>query len=118
MNEQVVFALLFELWRDIREPAFLWQVLALGMSLLLAWGLSRYGRQQEFVEEFTHVRRLLTSIPQAPYGWETVVWTGASCPIAPLARAARRSFQIKNPIGPNSSTRVINPPIRIAFCAK
>jgi small-conductance mechanosensitive channel len=49
MNEQVVFALLFELWRDIREPAFLWQVLALGMSLLLAWGLSRYGRQQEFV---------------------------------------------------------------------
>jgi hypothetical protein len=44
MNEQVVFALLFELWRDLQDPAFLWQVLALGLSLLLAWGLSRYGR--------------------------------------------------------------------------
>lgn len=36
MNEKAMFALLFELWRDFREPAFLWQVLALAASLLLA----------------------------------------------------------------------------------
>ena len=50
MNEQVVFALLLELWRDLRDPAFLWQVFALGLSVLLAWGLSRYGERQEFAQ--------------------------------------------------------------------
>jgi len=50
MNEQVVFALLLELWRDLQDPAFLWQVFALGLSVLLAWGLSRYGERQEFAQ--------------------------------------------------------------------
>ncbi len=53
MNEKAMFALLFELWRDFREPAFLWQVLALGASLLLAWGGSRYGRRHEFARAST-----------------------------------------------------------------
>jgi precorrin-6B methylase 2 len=53
MNEKSMFALLFELWRDFQDPAFLWQVLALGASLLLAWGLSRYGRRQEFARAST-----------------------------------------------------------------
>jgi hypothetical protein len=48
-----MFALLFELWRDFRDPAFLWQVLALGLSLLVAWALSRYWRKQEFASEST-----------------------------------------------------------------
>lgn len=48
MNEKEMFALLLELWRDLRDPAFLWQVLALVSSLLLAWALSRYGQRQQF----------------------------------------------------------------------
>jgi len=48
MNETVMFALLIELWRDLKDPAFLWQVLALAVSLLVAWGLSRYGQRQQF----------------------------------------------------------------------
>jgi small-conductance mechanosensitive channel len=48
MTEEVMFALLLELWRDLRDPGFLWQVAALGLSLLLAWSLSRYGQRQEF----------------------------------------------------------------------
>ena len=53
MNEKEMFALLFELWRDFRDPAFLWQVLALGLSLLVGWALSRYWRKQEFASEST-----------------------------------------------------------------
>jgi small-conductance mechanosensitive channel len=49
MSEKEMFALLFGLWRDFQDPAFLWQVLALGLSLSIAWGLSHYGKQQEFV---------------------------------------------------------------------
>ena len=48
MNEKEMFALVLELWRDLRDPGFLWQVLAVAMSLLLAWALSRYGQKQEF----------------------------------------------------------------------
>ncbi|MEF8698593.1 MAG: mechanosensitive ion channel domain-containing protein [Candidatus Accumulibacter sp. UW26] len=48
MTEEVMFALLLELWRDLRDPGFLWQVAALGLSLLLAWSLSRYGQRQDF----------------------------------------------------------------------
>jgi small-conductance mechanosensitive channel len=48
MNETVMFALLIELWRDLNDPAFLWQVVALAVSLLVAWGLSRYGQRQQF----------------------------------------------------------------------
>ena len=33
MNENEMFVLLLELWRDFRDPAFLWQVLALASSL-------------------------------------------------------------------------------------
>ncbi len=53
MNETTMFALLFELWRDFRDPAFLWQVLALVLSLVLAWALSRYWRKQEFARAST-----------------------------------------------------------------
>ncbi|MBL8400055.1 mechanosensitive ion channel domain-containing protein, partial [Accumulibacter sp.] len=53
MNEKAMFALLFELWRDFREPAFLWQVLALAASLLLAWGGARFGRRHEFARAST-----------------------------------------------------------------
>ncbi|ACV36086.1 mechanosensitive ion channel domain-containing protein [Accumulibacter sp.] len=49
MSEREMFALLMELWRDLRDPGFLWQVMALAICLLLAWALSRYGRQQAFV---------------------------------------------------------------------
>jgi small-conductance mechanosensitive channel len=41
MNEKELFALLLELWRDLRNPGFLWQVFALALSLLAAWGVTR-----------------------------------------------------------------------------
>jgi hypothetical protein len=66
MNEKEMFALLFELWRDFRDPAFLWQVLALGASLLLAWGGSRYGRRHEFARVSTaHTVPCAPSVPAA-----------------------------------------------------
>lgn len=48
MNEAAFTNLLFEIWHDFQEPAFLWQVLALALCMLLAWVLSRFWRQQEF----------------------------------------------------------------------
>jgi small-conductance mechanosensitive channel len=47
MNEKEMFALLLELWRDLGDPAFLWQVGALALSLLVAWGTARYWRRLE-----------------------------------------------------------------------
>ncbi|WP_300456514.1 mechanosensitive ion channel domain-containing protein [Accumulibacter sp.] len=53
MNEKEMFALLVGLWRDLRDPGFLWQVVALAACLLLAWGLSRYGQRREFARSRT-----------------------------------------------------------------
>lgn len=50
MNERVMFALLLELWQDVSKPAFLWQMLALVVCLLLAWVLARYGRRHELTQ--------------------------------------------------------------------
>lgn len=41
MTERQMFALLNLLWRDAQRPEFLWQVLALAVSLALAWWLAR-----------------------------------------------------------------------------
>ena len=41
MSEKEMFALLIELWRDLRNPGFLWQVSALALCLLAAWGATR-----------------------------------------------------------------------------
>ncbi|WP_313951314.1 mechanosensitive ion channel family protein [Accumulibacter sp.] len=43
-------SLFFDLWRDFQDPGFLWQVLALLICLLLAWGLSRYWLQQDHAQ--------------------------------------------------------------------
>jgi small-conductance mechanosensitive channel len=45
MNEKQMFALLNDLWRDFQQPGFLWQALALCLSLGLGWWLSRRLRQ-------------------------------------------------------------------------
>jgi small-conductance mechanosensitive channel len=45
MNEKQMFALLNDLWRDIQQPGFLWQALALCLSLGFGWWLSRRLRQ-------------------------------------------------------------------------
>lgn len=45
MNEKAMFALLHQLWGDLRQPDIFWQVLALGMSLGLGWWLARRLRQ-------------------------------------------------------------------------
>jgi small-conductance mechanosensitive channel len=45
MNEKQLFALLHDLWRDIQQPDFLWQALALCLSLGFGWWLSRRLRQ-------------------------------------------------------------------------
>ena len=58
MNETVFFALLIDLWRDFHEPAFLWQVLALALSLLFAWALSRYWRKHELARASSDHGRL------------------------------------------------------------
>mgnify|MGYP001016972663 CR=1 FL=1 len=58
MNETVLFALLIDLWRDLHEPAFLWQVLALALSLLFAGALSRYWRKQDFARASSDHGRL------------------------------------------------------------
>ncbi|HMW17478.1 MAG TPA: mechanosensitive ion channel [Accumulibacter sp.] len=50
MNERVMFALLLDLWQDVSNPAFLWQLLALLACLLLAWVLARYGRRHELTQ--------------------------------------------------------------------
>ena len=47
-RETARFAQLFvDLWRDVQDPGFLWQVLALALCLLLAWVLSRYWLRQK-----------------------------------------------------------------------
>ncbi|WP_295484442.1 mechanosensitive ion channel domain-containing protein [Accumulibacter sp.] len=49
INQKESFASLFvDLWRDFQDPGFLWQLLALLLCLLLAWGLSRYWLRQEY----------------------------------------------------------------------
>ncbi|HOL64857.1 MAG TPA: mechanosensitive ion channel [Accumulibacter sp.] len=50
LDEKVLFALLLDLWKDISDPAFYWQLLALAVSLLLAWLLARYGRRHELAQ--------------------------------------------------------------------
>jgi len=47
MNEVQMFALLHDLWADFQEPDFLWQALALCLSLGLGWWLSRRLRQHD-----------------------------------------------------------------------
>jgi small-conductance mechanosensitive channel len=41
MSEKQLFALLHGLWREVREPDFVWQASALLLSLALAWWLAR-----------------------------------------------------------------------------
>ncbi len=50
LDEKVLFALLLDLWKDISDPAFYWQLLALAVCLLLAWLLARYGRRHELAQ--------------------------------------------------------------------
>jgi small-conductance mechanosensitive channel len=45
MNEKAMFALLHQLWSDLRQPDIFWQVLALGISLGGGWWLARRLRQ-------------------------------------------------------------------------
>lgn len=45
MSEKQMFALLYDLWGDFQQPDFLWQALALCLSLGLGWWLSRRLRQ-------------------------------------------------------------------------
>ena len=49
MSENQIFALLGQFWRDLQQPDFYWEVLALALILALSWGLSRRLRQQEGV---------------------------------------------------------------------
>jgi len=45
MNEKQMFALPGQLWREIQQPDILWQTVALGICLALAWWLARRLRQ-------------------------------------------------------------------------
>ena len=47
MNENEMFALLAQLWREIQQPDIHWQVITLALSLAFAWWLARRLRQHE-----------------------------------------------------------------------
>ena len=47
MSENQIFALLGQLWRDLQQPGFYWEVLALALILVVSWGLSFRLRQRE-----------------------------------------------------------------------
>lgn len=47
MSENQIFALLGQLWRDLQQPDFYWEVLALALILVVSWGLSFRLRQRE-----------------------------------------------------------------------
>lgn len=47
-DKQLNFAQLFlDIWRDVQDPGFLWQVFALAICVLVAWALSRYWLRQK-----------------------------------------------------------------------
>lgn len=87
MSEKEMFALLFELWRDLQDPGFLWQVSALLLSLLVAWGTARLWQRRE------------TAAAAAPYGALRAFGSGSlkrvSFPLLALLLVviARRAFR-------------------------
>ena len=40
MSEKQIFALLAQFWRDVQQPGFYWEVLALAAILAVSWWLS------------------------------------------------------------------------------
>ncbi|QKS28848.1 mechanosensitive ion channel family protein [Accumulibacter sp.] len=87
MSEKEMFALLLELWRDLQDPGFLWQVSALLLSLLIAWGATRLWQRRE------------TAVAAAPYGALRAFGSGSlkrvSFPLLALLLVliARRAFR-------------------------
>ena len=65
MNEKQVFALLNELWRDFQQPDFLWQVAALGLSLLVGWWVSHLLHRKHAQEQSTDARSTLQTLGAA-----------------------------------------------------
>lgn len=65
MNEKQVFALLNELWRDFQQPDFLWQVAALGLSLLVGWWVSHLLHRKHAQEQSTDARSTLQTMGAA-----------------------------------------------------
>ena len=51
MSDQAFFILIHELWHDFQQADFLWQFVALCLSLALAWWLTRLLRQRRRSEE-------------------------------------------------------------------
>ena len=47
MSEKQIFALLGEFWRDMQQPDFYWEVLALALILAVSWSLSLRLRRRE-----------------------------------------------------------------------
>ena len=47
MSEKQIFALFGQFWRDLQQPEFYWEVLALGGILAFSWWLSFRLRKQE-----------------------------------------------------------------------
>ena len=47
MSENQIFALLGQFWRDLQQPGFYWEVLALALILAVSWALSFRLRQRE-----------------------------------------------------------------------
>ncbi|WP_301102420.1 mechanosensitive ion channel domain-containing protein [Propionivibrio sp.] len=47
MSEKQIFALLHQFWRDLQQPVFYWEVLALALILVFSWWLSFSLRKQE-----------------------------------------------------------------------
>ena len=47
MSEKQIFALLAQFWRDMQQPEFYWEVLALALILAFSWSLSLRLRRRE-----------------------------------------------------------------------
>jgi len=47
MDEKAALKLLSELWQDFSDPDFIWQVVALAVSLGVAWALAKFWQRRE-----------------------------------------------------------------------
>ena len=57
MSEKQIFALLGEFWRDMQQPDFYWEVLALALILAASWWLSLRLRRRESLNGTFYTRR-------------------------------------------------------------